>query len=96
MGAVLLEAIQIVIDISCHLAAVKNPGTPATYAECIALLRQFGFLDEALARELVKMVGLRNILVHEYAIVDTARLYALLDRLDDFRRFAAQVRPHIQ
>jgi uncharacterized protein YutE (UPF0331/DUF86 family) len=63
----LLEAIQIVIDVSCHLAARRNLGTPANYAECIRLLRKAGLLDEALASALVRMVGLRNILVHEYA-----------------------------
>lgn len=89
----LLEAIQIVIDVSCHLAARRNLGAPASYAECIRLLRKAGLLDEALASTLVRMVGLRKILVHEYANVDVARLYGLLDQLDDFRRFAEQVHP---
>ncbi len=91
----LLEAIQTIIDISCHLAVQKNLGTPATYAECIQLLRQAGFLDDALANVATRMIGLRNLLVHEYSSVDTGRLYTLLDRLDDFRRFAEQVRLHI-
>ena len=41
------------------------------------------------------MVGLRNILVHEYISVDPGRLYELLERLDDFRRFAEQIRQYI-
>ena len=39
----LLQAIQIVIDISCHVVSRKNLGTPATYAECIELLHRAGY-----------------------------------------------------
>jgi uncharacterized protein YutE (UPF0331/DUF86 family) len=37
------------------------------------------------------MVGLRNLLVHEYDEINTARLLPYLDRLNDFRSFAAAV-----
>jgi uncharacterized protein YutE (UPF0331/DUF86 family) len=92
----LLEAIQIVIDLSCHLVSEKNLGAPATYAECVDLLRRARILDDHLADAISGMVGLRNILVHEYISVDPGRLYELLDRLDNFRRFAEQIRPHIR
>lgn len=92
----LLEAIQIIIDVSCHLVSENNLGTPATYAECIELLRRAGLLDDTLAQAVTQMVGLRNMLVHEYASVDAGRLYALLGRLDDFRSFVARISPHIK
>lgn len=31
----LLESIQIVVDISCHLTTKYNLGNPSTYAECV-------------------------------------------------------------
>lgn len=34
------------------------------------------------------MIGLGNLLIHEYDDVDTARLLALLDRLEELRAFA--------
>jgi len=92
----LLEAIQIVIDISCHVVSRKNLGTPATYAECIELLHRAGYLDDNLASVLSGMIGLRNILVHEYASIQIERLYGLLDRLDDFRDFARQIGRYLQ
>ncbi|GIW03378.1 DUF86 domain-containing protein [Roseiflexus sp.] len=91
----LLEAIQIVIDLSCHIASEKNLGAPATYAECVDLLSRAGFLRSDVAKAVSGMVGLRNILVQEYISVDLNRLYNLLDRLDDFRTFAEQIRPYV-
>ena len=94
----LLQAIQIVIDISCHVVSRKNLGTPATYAECIELLHRAGYLDGNLADVLSGVIGLRNILilVHEYTSIQIERLYGLLDRLDDFRDFAMQIGRHLQ
>ena len=42
------------------------------------------------------MIGLRNILVHEYTSIQIERLHGLLDRLDDFRDFAMQIGRHLQ
>ncbi|ABU59071.1 type VII toxin-antitoxin system HepT family RNase toxin [Roseiflexus castenholzii] len=91
----LLEAIQIVIDLSCHIASEKSLGAPATYAECVDLLSRAGLLSGDVAKAVSGMVGLRNILVQEYISVDLNRLYNLLDRLDDFRTFAEQIRPYV-
>lgn len=55
----LLEAIQIVIDLSCHVVSEKNLGVPATYAECVDLLRRARLLDDELADAVSGMVGLR-------------------------------------
>jgi uncharacterized protein YutE (UPF0331/DUF86 family) len=57
-------------------------------------LRQARILNDHLADVISGMVGLRNIL-HEYISVDPGRLYELLERLDDFRRFAEQIRQYI-
>lgn len=91
----LLEAIQIVIDLSCHIVSARNLGVPATYAECVELLSRAGILSGDVAKTVAGMVGLRNILVHEYISVELKRVYDLLDRLDDFRAFAAQIQPYV-
>ena len=82
------------IGVSCYLAAKQNLGVPMTYAECVELLCRASLLDEVLADTVTRVVGLRNLLVCEYASIDVGRLYLLLDRLDDFRQFAQQVYPH--
>ena len=91
----LLEAIQIIIDVSCHLVSRDNLGMPSTHSECIALLQQAGYISDALARTLLGMVGLRNILVHNYIRIELERLYSLLDRIDDFRAFVKEIIPYL-
>ena len=41
------------------------------------------------------MVGLRNLLVHEYIEIDEEKLYQFLDHLDDFMQFGIEMREHI-
>ncbi len=91
----LFECIQITVDICCHLVSRYNLGTPSTYSECITLLVRGGYLTEELAQKLQKMVGLRNLLVHEYVTIEVERLYRFLDQLDDFAQFATSVRPYL-
>jgi len=91
----LIESIQMVIDISCHLASKQNLGTPKTYSECIDLLAKFGYLSEELTSKIKSMIGLRNILIHEYISVDIRRLYDLLEELDDVREFVRSVKDYI-
>lgn len=88
----LFEAIQIVIDITCHLVSKFNIGNAKTYVECIELLKKEKYLSTNLCDRLIGMVGLRNILIHEYNIVDNKKLYYMLNNLNDFREFAKEVK----
>ena len=88
----LLESIQIIIDISCSFVSEKNLGLPKNYSESITLLINGKYLDKNLGNRLTKMVGLRNLLVHEYGIIDTEKLYEYLDRLQDIRDFVSALK----
>jgi uncharacterized protein YutE (UPF0331/DUF86 family) len=90
-----LESIRIIIDISCHVVNKYNLGNPETYSECIELLRKFEHIDEELEEKLIGMVGLRNILAHEYTTVKIEKLYKLLDKLDDIKAFIQRIKPLI-
>lgn len=87
-----LEAIQMVIDISCQIVSRHNLGVPTTYAECIDLLHRVGYVDHHLVDTLRGMVGLRNILVHEYISFNLEQLYELLHRVSNFQQFAEQIK----
>ena len=88
----LFESIQIVIDLACHLSSYYNLGNPNTYAGCIELLVTNKYLSDTLGKKLVNMVGLRNLLTHEYITIDIERLYGLLDKLNDFTDFAEEIK----
>ena len=87
----MLETIQAVIDISCHLVSKYNLGNPAAYSECIELLGKFNYIDDGLTAKLVGMSGLRNLLIHEYLVIEVNKLYALLDDISDFAAFAQKI-----
>ncbi len=88
----LLESIQIVIDIACKISSQYNLGNPKNYRACIELLRQHDYLSPELAQKVIAMVGMRNLLVHEYVEIDEDRLYGFLNFLDDFVGFAIEIR----
>ncbi len=87
----ILETIQAVIDISCHLVSKFNLGNPQSYSECIELLGKFNYIDDELTTKLTGMTGLRNLLIHEYLIIEVNKLYDLLNDIGDFNKFAQKI-----
>jgi len=91
----LFESIQIVIDIACHLVAKYNLGNPQNYRECITLLNKYNYIAKDVAQNLEKMIGLRNLLVHEYADINMEELKNLLHQLNDFKKFIQEIREYM-
>ena len=88
----LFESIQIIIDLACHIVAEKNLGTPKNYSECISLLISNDYLKKDLGNNIIKMVGLRNLLVHEYGIIDVKKLFEYLNYLGDMGDFVYAIK----
>lgn len=90
------ESIQIMIDVSCKITNRFNLGTPQNYRECIELLGKFQYLDKNHVQNYISMIGLRNLLIHEYATIDKQKLYQFLNALDDFKNFIGEIKANIQ
>jgi uncharacterized protein YutE (UPF0331/DUF86 family) len=91
----LFESIQIMIDISCKIASHYNLGNPQNYRECIELLGKFNFLNTLHVKKYISMIGLRNLLIHEYAAIDSEKLYAFLESIDDFKNFIQEIKTNV-
>lgn len=91
----LIETIQIVIDTACGICNKSNLGSPQNYGDCLRLLKEFKFIPVELAGTLIRIVGLRNLLIHEYAAIDDIRLYDFLDQMEVFRNYAMAVREYL-
>lgn len=53
-------------------------------------------LPQNLLSDLLQMAGFRNLVVHDYARIDTALVYGILQRhLTDFERFAGAINDFI-
>jgi len=84
-------AVQVCIDIGSHVIAEKGYRPPYSYADIFKVLEEEGCLPEDLANTMQQIAGFRNILVHEYLEVDNKIVYECLQKIEDFKRFAAHV-----
>src|SRR4051812_22205154 len=62
----LQRAVQAAIDLANHVVSARTLGLPASLKESFALLEQGGLLSHELALKMQRMVGFRNIAVHDY------------------------------
>jgi uncharacterized protein YutE (UPF0331/DUF86 family) len=77
-------------DIGNHVIADRRLRIPATYAEIVEVLGEAKRLHPTLPPVFGAMSRFRNLLVHDYARVDPARVLRILkERLEDFDRFRA-------
>ena len=91
----LIESIQIVIDTACGICNKNNLGTAKNYGDCLRFLSDFKYIPSELSGTLLQVIGLRNLLIHEYTTIDTHRLYEFLDQLDIFRQYVTAVRQYL-
>ena len=83
-------AIETCLDVANHVIADRALKVPATYAETFEVLADAGLLPAELRVAMRRMVGFRNIVVHEYAAIDAEHVVRILhDHLGDLTQFAA-------
>jgi uncharacterized protein YutE (UPF0331/DUF86 family) len=89
---VLQTAIQAVLDVGAHILAEFEDNQWEEYRDIPERLARHGVIPKELVPPLQGMVGMRNVLVHQYVEVDTKRLYQLVQqRLGDFDLFMQAV-----
>lgn len=81
-------AIQNCIDIAAHVVSEKELGIAGSTNELFYLLEENGIIDHGLTERLVRAVGFRNLIVHEYGKVDLEIVYrAAWESIEDLREF---------
>ena len=83
--------IEACVDAAQHVCAAQGWGPPGTNADAMRVLAEHGVLDPALAQQMRRAVGFRNVLVHEYVEVDDAVVTAQLGDLADIHAFVAAI-----
>lgn len=63
-------AIEAVTDIGNHIIADEALGTVDRYSDIPTILAGSGYIDDALKNRWIRMIGFRNILVHDYLDID--------------------------
>jgi len=90
-------ASQAVVDIATHIITADFASRVQDYRRAITQLGKEGVLPAAFSERLAPLAGFRNILVHEYLVVDPAKLYDVLIRgRGDIREFCERISEYLE
>lgn len=79
------RACEAALDMGQHLIRREKLGIPQSARDVFGLLAQAGWIDSNLADGLKRMVGFRNIAVHDYQALQLPIVVNIIEKhLDDF------------
>lgn len=85
-------AAECTLDLAHHLIADRGWPTPATHGESFQTLQTHGVITPELSKALQGWAGLRNLLAHQYLVIDHERLHQIFTtELQVLEQFAAAV-----
>jgi uncharacterized protein YutE (UPF0331/DUF86 family) len=88
----LQRAIQAAIDLAHVVIAKYGLGLPSDYGQSFDILTRYHVIDLEISKILKKMVGFRNISVHEYQQINGEILQSIIKHhLDDFEVYYTQI-----
>ncbi|OQX81996.1 MAG: hypothetical protein B6D56_00990 [Candidatus Omnitrophica bacterium 4484_70.1] len=88
---------QIVIDVGNHILAAIGESQIEDYTDIIDKLGERNIISAEFAQSIRGMVGLRNILIHEYSSIDLNKVYDILqNKLDDFYKFIEYIEDYLK
>jgi uncharacterized protein YutE (UPF0331/DUF86 family) len=91
-----IRACETTIDLANHTLRAWKLGIPTSSRESFQLLNREGIIDDELAESLEKMVGFRNMVIHQYTKVDVAIVESVIDsELDELLAFAEKIREYL-
>ena len=86
------RACEAALDMGQHLIRREKLGVPQSARDVFTLLAQGGWVALALADGLKRMVGFRNIAVHDYQALQLPITVAIIqNHLDEFLRYSQAV-----
>jgi len=79
--------IEALIDIGSHIISDENLGKIQSYSDVSRLLKDNGYVDEETSKVFIKIIGFRNILVHDYMEIDLDLVYKIIkSNLNDLEK----------
>lgn len=73
----LFVAIQSCLDLAAHWLADAGWDMPGAYADVFTILARHAVIPDALAARLAAAAAFRNLVAHQYGVLDWRRVYAL-------------------
>ncbi|MDP3639211.1 MAG: HepT-like ribonuclease domain-containing protein [Azonexus sp.] len=91
----ILHAYQATLEIGQHLIRREKLGVPQSSRDVFTLLAQGGLIETTLADKLKRMVGFRNIAVHDDQTLQLPITVSIIEtHLDDFLQFTKTLLQH--
>ena len=88
----LQRACETAIDLAMYVISQRRLGLPQESRDAFALLQTAGILPSELAGRMQRMVGFRNVAVHEYTRLNLDIVLTIITKhLDDFRTFSSTI-----
>lgn len=89
-------AVEACLDIGQHIIADQGMRTPHDNRDIFVVLAEEGILTAEQLPALEQMARFRNLIVHDYAQIDNAIVYRILQTgLPDFVAFAARISEYL-
>ncbi|ART48663.1 type VII toxin-antitoxin system HepT family RNase toxin [Acidovorax carolinensis] len=86
------RACEAALDMGQHLIRRDRLGVPQSARDVFALLAQSGRIEPPLAEGLQRMVGFRNIAVHDYQSLQLPITVAIIEKhLDEFLQYSKAI-----
>lgn len=80
------------LDVANHLIAALRLRKPERYGDAPIILTDAKVIGESISHRFEDMIRFRNLLVHAYAKVDSARLREFIrSNLEDFESFKTEI-----
>ena len=90
-------SIQMIIDIGNHILASLRENQVEEYVEIIDRLGEKEIIPKEFAKKIRPMAGLRNLLVHEYGIIEVEKIYKILqNNIMDFEEFHEYIQKYMR
>jgi uncharacterized protein YutE (UPF0331/DUF86 family) len=83
---------QATIDLSSHIIRVRKFGIPKTSRDVFTILQENYVLSKEISFSMQKMVGFRNLAVHDYQNLNLDIVIAIINNhLTDFEKFIEEI-----
>jgi uncharacterized protein YutE (UPF0331/DUF86 family) len=93
----LFLALQETIGLATHWLADEGVTVPDTYGDVFLTLAERGIIDAALGDRLRAAAGLRNLVAHQYGVLDFTRVHAVArGELHDLLTFCDQLTARVR
>jgi len=90
-------SVEACLDIGRRLIALEGFRYPEDNRDVFQVLAEEGVVSKELLPTLLDMASFRNLVVHDYARIDDAKVYAILKkRLGDFDEYAKVIAAYLE